>query len=37
MGEDEKFRLKKDLEKLIEAENKKLQEAFERKEKEVMG
>ena len=37
MGEDEKFRLKKDLEKLMEAENKKLQEAFERKEREIAG
>ncbi len=35
MGEDEKFRLKKELEKLVEAENKKLQEAFARKEKEI--
>ena len=35
MGEDEKFRLRKELEKLVEAENKRLQEAFERKEKEI--
>ena len=35
MGEDEKFRLKKELDKLTEAENKKLQDAFERKEKEI--
>lgn len=36
MGEDEKFRLKKELDKMSEAENKKLQEAFERKEKEIL-
>jgi ribosome recycling factor len=35
MGEDEKFRLKKELDKMIEGENKKLQEAFDRKEKEI--
>ncbi|MSU56490.1 MAG: ribosome recycling factor [Candidatus Taylorbacteria bacterium] len=35
MGEDEKFRLKKELDKMSEAENKKLQDAFERKEKEI--
>jgi len=35
MGEDEKFRLKKELEKQVEADNKRLQEAFERKEKEI--
>ena len=35
MGGDEKFRLKKELDKMSEAENKKLQEAFERKEKEI--
>ncbi len=35
IGEDEKFRLKKELEKLVDAENKKLQDAFERKEKEI--
>ncbi len=35
MGEDEKFRLKKELEKLSDTENKKLQEAYERKEKEI--
>lgn len=35
MGEDEKFRLKKELDKMSETENKKLQEAFERKEKEI--
>lgn len=35
MGEDEKFRLKKELDKLSEAENKKLMEAFERKQKEI--
>ncbi|PIQ68703.1 MAG: ribosome recycling factor [Candidatus Taylorbacteria bacterium CG11_big_fil_rev_8_21_14_0_20_46_11] len=35
MGEDEKFRLKKELEKMSEAENTKLQEAFDRKEKEI--
>lgn len=37
MGEDEKFRLKKELDKLTEGENKKLQEAFERKEKEILS
>lgn len=35
MGEDEKFRLKKELDKHSEAENKKLTEAFERKEREI--
>lgn len=35
MGEDEKFRLKKELDKMMETENKKLQDAFERKEKEI--
>ena len=35
MGEDEKFRLKKEVDKLSETENKKLQDAFERKEKEI--
>ena len=35
MGEDEKFRLKKELDKSAEVENKKLQEQFERKEKEI--
>ena len=35
MGEDEKFRLKKELDKVMEGENKKLQEAFERKEREI--
>lgn len=35
MGEDEKFRLKKELDKLSEAENKKLQGTFERKEREI--
>lgn len=35
MGEDEKFRLKKELDKLSDAENKKLQEMFERKEREI--
>jgi len=35
MGKDEKFRLKKELDKMSEAENKRLQEAYERKEKEI--
>jgi ribosome recycling factor len=35
MGKDEKFRLKKETDKLMEAENRKLQEAFERKQKEI--
>lgn len=35
MGEDEKFRLKKELDKLSEAENGKLQDAFDRKQKEI--
>ncbi len=35
MGEDEKFRLKKELDKLTEGENKRLLEAYERKEKEI--
>lgn len=35
MGEDEKFRLKKEVDKLSEAENKKLQDAFDRKEREI--
>lgn len=37
MGEDEKFRLKKDLDKQAEAENKKLHEMFERKEREILA
>ncbi len=37
MGEDEKFRLKKELDKLSETENKKLLEQFERKEKEILS
>lgn len=36
IGEDERFRLKKELEKLVEAENKKLMELFERKEREIL-
>ncbi len=35
MGEDERFRLKKEVDKTSEAENKKLQEAFDRKQKEI--
>ena len=35
MGEDEKFRLKKELDKLADEENRKLQDAFGRKEKEI--
>lgn len=35
MGEDEKFRLKAELQKLVDALNKKLNEAVERKEKEI--
>lgn len=35
MGEDEKFRLKKELEKLADAEGKKLEETLARKEKEI--
>lgn len=35
MGEDEKFRLKAELQKLVDAVNKKLSEAVERKEKEI--
>lgn len=35
MGEDEKFRLKKELEKSIDEENKKLSAVFERKEREI--
>lgn len=35
IGEDEKFRLKKELDKISETENKKLEEAFTRKEKEI--
>ncbi len=37
MGEDEKFRLKKEMEKMVEALNKKLMEAEERKEKEILS
>lgn len=37
MGEDEKFRLKKELDKFSEGEAKKLQEQFERKEKEILS
>lgn len=37
MGEDEKFRLKKELDKLMEGENKKLQETFDRKQKEIQN
>ena len=35
MGEDDRFRLKKELDKIVEGENKKLQEVFERKEREI--
>jgi ribosome recycling factor len=35
MGEDEKFRLKAELQKLVDGLNKKLGEASERKEKEI--
>jgi len=35
MGEDEKFRLKKEIDKLTEAEGKKIEEALARKEKEI--
>ena len=35
MGEDEKFRLKAELQKLVDALNKKLQDSVERKEKEI--
>ena len=37
MGEDEKFRLKKELDKFSEGEAKKLHEQFERKEKEILS
>jgi ribosome recycling factor len=37
MGEDEKFRLKKELDKIVEGENKKLQEMFGRKEREIIS
>lgn len=36
IGEDEKFRLKNELQKLVDVENKKLEGAVERKEKEIM-
>jgi ribosome recycling factor len=35
MGEDEKFRIKKELDKLSDGENKKLEESLARKEKEI--
>ncbi|MCR4311288.1 MAG: ribosome recycling factor [Candidatus Taylorbacteria bacterium] len=37
MGEDEKFRLKAELQKLVDACNKKLDEAEDRKEKEILA
>ena len=37
MSEDEKFRFKKDMEKLIEDANKNLEALAERKEKEIMA
>jgi ribosome recycling factor len=37
MGEDEKFRLKNELQKLVDSVNKELTGAFERKEKEIMS
>lgn len=37
IGEDEKFRLKKELEKLADAEGKKIDEALVRKEKEILS
>ncbi|MDO8482668.1 MAG: ribosome recycling factor [bacterium] len=37
MGEDEKFRLKAELQKLVDALNQKLSEAVERKEKEILS
>lgn len=35
IGEDEKFRLKKELDKVVEGGNKRLQDALERKEREI--
>ena len=35
MGEDEKFRAKAELQKLVDALNKKLNDAYERKDKEI--
>lgn len=37
MGEDDKFRLKAELQKMIDEANKKLEETFEKKEKEIMS
>lgn len=37
MGEDEKFRLKKEMEKIVEETSKKLEDATARKEKEIMN
>jgi ribosome recycling factor len=37
MGEDEKFRLKADLQKMVDGLNKKLSDSLERKEKEISG
>jgi len=37
MSEDDKFRAKEDLQKIIDEMNKKLEAIFEKKEKEIMG
>jgi ribosome recycling factor len=37
MGKDDAFRLKKDMQKIVDDANKKLDEAYGRKEKEILG
>jgi ribosome recycling factor len=37
MGEDEKFRIKQDIQKIVDDQNKKLQERMDKKEKEILS
>jgi len=37
MGEDEKFRIKGDVQKIVDETNKNLESLFEKKEKEIIG
>ena len=37
MGKDDAFRLKKDMQKIVDDANKKLDEAYGKKEKEILG
>jgi ribosome recycling factor len=37
MGEDEKFRIKQDIQKVVDEVNKKLQDRMDKKEKEILS